>query len=68
MPCEAQEEHHQQKEQAESANSLSVNWLYGAYIPKDAPLISLSGKQRLKLYLRQSFTSPGIYVQLLRDT
>jgi hypothetical protein len=60
MPCEAQEEHHQQKE---SANSLSVNWLYGAYIPKDAPLIPLSGKQRLKLYLRQSFTSPGIYVK-----
>lgn len=63
MPCEAQEENHQQEAQVGSANPVKLNWLYGAYIPKDAPLIPLSGEQRLKLYLRQSFTSPGIYVK-----
>src|SRR5258707_9511380 len=33
---------------------LPVNWLYGAYIPKDAPIVPLTGKQRFKLYVRQT--------------
>ena len=42
---------------------LPVNWLYGAYIPKDAPLVSLNGQQRFKLYIRQTYTTPGIYIK-----
>lgn len=42
---------------------LNVNWLYGAYVPKEAPLISLRGYQRERLFVRQSFTTPGIYVK-----
>lgn len=40
---------------------LNVNWLYGAYVPKDAPLVPLTNHQRGKLFLRQTFTTPGIY-------
>jgi hypothetical protein len=40
---------------------LQVNWLYGAYLPRGAPRESLTSKQRQKLYLRQTFTTPGIY-------
>jgi hypothetical protein len=43
--------------------TLPVNWLYGAYIPKDAPLVPLNGEQRFKLYIRQTFTTPGIYIK-----
>jgi hypothetical protein len=43
--------------------ALNVNWIYGAYVPTDAPLEPLNGKQRFKLYLRQSYTTPGIYVK-----
>jgi hypothetical protein len=43
--------------------TLPVNWIYGAYIPKNAPLQPLSGEQRFKLYLRQTYTTPGIYVK-----
>ena len=43
--------------------TLPVNWLYGAYIPKEAPRIALNGKQRFKLYIRQTFTTPGIYIK-----
>ena len=47
-----------------SANTqLPVNWLYGAYVPKDAPLIALNGQQRFKLYVRQTYTTPGIYIK-----
>src|SRR5256886_16998668 len=40
-----------------------VNWIYGAYIPKNATLSPLSEHQRVTLYLRQTFTTPGIYVK-----
>ena len=43
--------------------TLPVNWLYGAYIPKDAPRVALNGKQRFKLYIRQTYTTPGIYIK-----
>lgn len=44
-------------------NQLRVSWLYGAYVPKDAPLMPMTPINRLKLYERQSFTTPGIYVK-----
>lgn len=42
---------------------LPVNWLYGAYIPKDAPRVALNGQERFKLYIRQTYTTPGIYIK-----
>jgi hypothetical protein len=42
---------------------LPVNWLYGAYVPKDVPLVPLDGQERLKLYIRQTYTTPGIYIK-----
>lgn len=42
---------------------LNVNWLYGSYVPKEVPLESLNGRQRLKLYWRQTYTTPGIYIK-----
>ncbi|MGB8324071.1 MAG: hypothetical protein WCE52_14025 [Candidatus Acidiferrum sp.] len=47
----------------QSNEQLRVNWLYGAYMPKDVPLQSLSNHQRFQLFLRQSFTTPGVYVK-----
>jgi hypothetical protein len=44
-------------------NQLQVNWIYGAYVPKDSPLLPLSNHQRVAIYLKQTFTSPGIYVK-----
>jgi hypothetical protein len=45
------------------SSTLPVNWIYGAYIPKGAPMQPLTGDQRFKLYLRQTYTTPGIYVK-----
>jgi hypothetical protein len=50
-------------ESAMAQNQLPVNWLYGAYIPKDAPLVALDGNERFRLFIRQSFTTPGIYIK-----
>jgi hypothetical protein len=42
-------------------NNLPVNWLYGAYVPTDVPLVSLTNSQRGQLYLRQTYLTWGIY-------
>lgn len=42
---------------------LNVNWLYGAYVPKEAPLRPLTAYQRYRLFMRQTFTTPGIYIK-----
>jgi hypothetical protein len=42
---------------------LPVNWLYGAYVPRNAPLFALNGPQRFRLYIRQTYTTPGIYIK-----
>jgi len=42
---------------------LNMNWLYGAYVPKEAALVSLTVHQRQKLFMRQTFTTPGIYIK-----
>lgn len=49
--------------QLRSGEQLKVNFLYGAYVPKDAPLVSLTGHQRAHLFVLQTFTTPGIYVK-----
>jgi hypothetical protein len=62
--CAAQEPAKAPETPAAPVNStLPVNWIYGAYIPKDAPMQPLNGDQRFKLYLRQTYTTPGIYVK-----
>src|ERR1700744_2043784 len=48
-----------------SAPALNVNWLYGAYLPKDVALEPLTGRQRLRLFSAQSFTTPGIYIKTI---
>lgn len=51
---------------AQTSNpELRVNWLYGAYLPKGVPRETLTGKQRQQLYVRQTFTTPGIYFKTL---
>ena len=40
-----------------------MNWFYGAYVPKDVPLLPLTEYQRVKLFERQTFTTPGIYLK-----
>lgn len=47
----------------ENNKQINVNWLYGSYVPKDVPLESLNGKMRFKLYIRQTYTTWGIYVK-----
>jgi hypothetical protein len=42
---------------------LDVSWLYGAYVPQDAPLSPLTLHQRQQLFVRQTITTPGIYVK-----
>jgi hypothetical protein len=60
----AQEESKTGQPQPTNVNTqLPVNWLYGAYIPKNAPLIALTGRERFKLYVRQTYTTPGIYIK-----
>ena len=44
-------------------NQINVNWIYGSYVPKEVPLESLNPNRRFKLYLRQTYTTPGIYVK-----
>lgn len=53
----------QQSSEPKQNQQLQVNWLYGAFVPKDVPLQSLSNHQRFQLFLRQSFTTPGVYVK-----
>jgi len=49
--------------QQRSEQPLKVNFIYGAYVPKEAPLVSLTGHQRAHLSVLQTFTTPGIYVK-----
>jgi hypothetical protein len=62
--CAAQEENKNASTPAAAEGSeLNVNWLYGSYVPKDVPLTPLNAHQRFKLYLMQTYTTPGIYVK-----
>lgn len=42
---------------------INVNWLYGAYVPSDVPIKPLTNEERFQLYMRQTFTTPGIYIK-----
>jgi hypothetical protein len=54
-----------QASSAESQPQINVNWFYGSYVPKDVPLKSLNLGMRWKLYLRQTYTTPGIYIKTM---
>jgi hypothetical protein len=57
----------QQSEPAPSSppknGQINVNWLYGSYVPKDVPLEPMDRDMRFKLYIRQTYTSWGIYIK-----
>lgn len=40
-----------------------MNWLYGAFVPKEIPLTSLTNSQRSKLYVRQTYTGWGPFIK-----
>jgi hypothetical protein len=46
-----------------SDKQINVNWFYGSYVPKDVPLQTLNRRQRFQLYIRQTYTTPGIYIK-----
>lgn len=46
-----------------SDKQLNVNWLYGSYVPRTVELRPLSPDERFKLYIRQTYTTPGIYIK-----
>lgn len=48
---------------APSDKQINVNWLYGSYVPKTVQLRALTGNERLKLYVRQTYMTPGIYIK-----
>jgi hypothetical protein len=61
--CRGQDAAKPPQQAATPENQLAVNWLYGAYVAKGAPLIALTGKERYRLWVRQSCTTPGIYIK-----
>ena len=46
-----------------NVNKPNVHWLFGAFVTKSTPLVTLSGKERAKLYVVQAFTNPGVYIR-----
>ena len=47
----------------QAKTQLDVHWLYGAYVPRYAPVVSLTNDQRLALFERQTFSTRGIYIK-----
>jgi hypothetical protein len=50
---------------ASNNDQVHVNWLYGSYVPKEVPLQAMNGGMRFKLYVRQTYTTWGIYFKTL---
>lgn len=65
ITCASAQQTQSNNSQAQTNDQLKVNWLYGSYIPKDVPLEPLNGKMRRKLYVRQTYTTWGIYIKTL---
>jgi hypothetical protein len=49
--------------ESKTDNQINVNWFYGAYVPREVPLRPLEADERFKLYLRQTYTTLGIYLK-----
>lgn len=65
-PCAAQDapqETPPQQNPTPPPGQINVNWFYGSFVPKDVPLVPLNGGQRVKLYVRQTYTTIGIYAK-----
>ncbi len=63
LPLAAQETQQSTPSAQENSKELQVNWLYGAFVPKEVPLTSLTNSQRGKLYLRQTYLGWGPYLK-----
>lgn len=63
LPLIAQETQPSSPTGQQNSKELQVNWLYGAFVPKDVPLTSLTNSQRVKLYVRQTYTGWGPYIK-----
>lgn len=62
--CSAQESSKpSQPRNSNESGQINVNWLYGAYVPGDVEMKPLTNGERMRLYIRQTFTTPGIYVK-----
>jgi hypothetical protein len=55
--------HAQNQQQPRKDGQINVNWLYGSYVPKDVPLEPLNTRRRFELYVRQTYTTWGIYIK-----
>ena len=66
--CFAQENAKAVDQHTPSDKQINVNWIYGAYVPKDVVLEPLTIEGRWRLYLRQTYTTPGIYVKTILFT
>jgi hypothetical protein len=51
------------KQKSSADKQINVSWIYGSYVPKDVPLESLSARRRFHLYIRQTYTTKGIYAK-----
>jgi hypothetical protein len=44
-----------------------TEWLVGAYVSRNRPLVTLTGKQRQEIYLQQTLLTPGTYLKRMFD-
>lgn len=44
-----------------------TEWLVGAYVSRNHPLVTLTGEQRKRLYLQQTVLTPGAYLKRMFD-
>jgi hypothetical protein len=64
MCCAAQQTSDKPSTDASTqSNAIQVNWLYGAYLPRNVKLVALTRHQRMQLYFRQTYLTWGIYVK-----
>jgi hypothetical protein len=44
-----------------------TEWLVGAYVSRNRPLLTVTGKQRREIYLQQTLLTPGTYIKRMFD-
>ena len=59
--CSAQQSSHETAAGTTESKAIQVNWLYGAYVPREVELKPLTNRQRKQLYFRQTYLTWGIY-------
>jgi hypothetical protein len=64
LPSEAEKETEKIGEKAlAAASEWEMNWLAGPYSGRQRPLTPLSNRQRQRIYLQQTFTTPSPYLK-----